>query len=71
MMLRELKCFIWTPMSLISHSKDYHWTSLPTLSQSKSYYWTSMPIISQSEKILYVLKHPAGAFVPEKNMSGI
>ena len=75
-----LEYFIWTSMSLISHSKDYFWTSMPILSQSKSYYWTSMPILShydsyywtsmpilsQSEKLLYVLSHPAG-LLSQKN----
>ena len=35
------------------------------LSQSNSSYWTSMAIISQSEKLLSVLKRPAGLFFLE------
>ena len=35
---------------------------MPIFSQYNSYFGTSMPIISQSEKLLYVLKHPAGLF---------
>ena len=52
-----LDYFIWTSMSLISHSKDifwtilsqsksYSWTSMPPSSQTKAYYWTSMPTLS-------------------------
>ena len=40
---------------------------MPPISQYNSYYWTSMPIISQSEKLLYVLKHPAGLLFLKNN----
>ena len=63
--------YIWTSMSITSHSKDYFWTSMPILSHYNSYYWTSMPILSQSEKLLYVLSHPAGLCLGKMTISGI